>query len=94
MQVLGDRPDLDLTTKCNGKVRQSANTSDLLFHIPQIVSFISQGTTLEKGTVILTGTPSGVCMGMKVPKYMEHGDLIDIEIEGIGKISNRMVFTK
>lgn len=90
--MLGDRPDLDLTTKCNGKVRQSANTSDLLFHIPEIVSFISQGTTLEKGTIILTGTPSGVCMGMKDPKYMENGDLIDIEIEGIGRICNRMVF--
>ena len=81
-----------MTTKCNDIVRQSANTSDLLFQVPEIVSFISQGTTLEKGTIILTGTPSGVCMGMKIPKYMQHGDLIDIEIQGIGKISNRMLF--
>jgi 2-keto-4-pentenoate hydratase/2-oxohepta-3-ene-1,7-dioic acid hydratase in catechol pathway len=89
---LGDRPALNLTTKVNGELRQSTNTSDLLFHIPEIVSFISQGTTLEKGTVIMTGTPAGVAMGMKEPKWLNNCDLVEVEVEGIGRVANRMTF--
>lgn len=89
---MGERPALNLTTKVNGKLRQSTNTSDLLFHVPEIVSFISQGTTLEKGTVIMTGTPAGVAMGMKDPKWLQDGDLVEVEIEGIGKVANRMTY--
>ncbi|KAJ8654642.1 hypothetical protein O0I10_009693 [Lichtheimia ornata] len=91
-KVLGERPGLDLTTKVNGEVRQSTNTSDLLFHVPEIVSFVSQGTTVEKGTIILTGTPAGVAMGMKEPKWLKDGDVVEVEIAKIGKISNKMVF--
>ncbi|KAL9553655.1 hypothetical protein MBANPS3_003188 [Mucor bainieri] len=92
--LLGDRPALDLQTRVNGEVRQSTNTSDLLFHVPEIVSFISQGTTLEKGTIIMTGTPAGVAMGMKEPRYLNDGDLVEVEIQGIGRVANHMVFEK
>ncbi|ORY98697.1 hypothetical protein BCR43DRAFT_543671 [Syncephalastrum racemosum] len=91
-KVLGDRPGLQLTTKVNEEVRQNTNTSDLLFHVPEIVSFISQGSTLEKGTIIMTGTPSGVAMGMKEPKWLNNGDVVSVEIAQIGKIANKMSF--
>lgn len=81
-----------MTTKVNGELRQSTNTSDLLFGVPEIVSFISQGTTLEKGSLIATGTPSGVAMAMKPPRYLNNGDLVEVEIKGIGKVANRMVY--
>lgn len=91
---MGDRPGLQLTTRVNDEVRQSTNTSDLLFHVPEIVSFISQGTTLERGTIIMTGTPAGVAMGMKNPRYLKDGDVVEVEIASIGKISNRMAYEK
>jgi 2-keto-4-pentenoate hydratase/2-oxohepta-3-ene-1,7-dioic acid hydratase in catechol pathway len=91
---LGVRPGLQLTTTVNNEVRQNTNTSDLLFHVPEIVSFVSQGTTLEKGTIIMTGTPAGVAMGMKPPRYLNDGDVVEVEIGGIGKISNRMTYER
>jgi 2-keto-4-pentenoate hydratase/2-oxohepta-3-ene-1,7-dioic acid hydratase in catechol pathway len=63
-----------------------------LFHVPEIVSFISQASTLEKGTTIMTGTPAGVCMGFKPPVYLNDNDVVEVEIENIGKISNKMTF--
>lgn len=58
----------------------------------EIIAFISQGTTLEAGTVILTGTPSGVAMGMKEPKYLNDGDVVEVSITGLGYVKNKMVF--
>ncbi|OZJ01621.1 hypothetical protein BZG36_05532 [Bifiguratus adelaidae] len=91
-KILGDPPGLELTTRVNNEVRQSTNISDLLFHVPEIISFISQGTTLEKGTIIMTGTPAGVVMGMKTPLYLKDGDVEEVEISGIGKIANHVTF--
>jgi 2-keto-4-pentenoate hydratase/2-oxohepta-3-ene-1,7-dioic acid hydratase in catechol pathway len=76
----------------NGEVRQEANTSDLVFDVKRIIAFVSQGTTLEKGSVILTGTPGGVALGMKPPKWLEDGDVVQVSISGIGTICNQMVF--
>lgn len=73
-------------------MRQEANTSDLVFGVRRIVAFVSQGTTLEKGSVILTGTPGGVALGMKNPKWLADGDVVEVSIKDIGTISNRMVF--
>ncbi|ORX60652.1 hypothetical protein DM01DRAFT_1361613 [Hesseltinella vesiculosa] len=91
-KILGTRPCLDLKTKVNGELRQDSNSADMLFHVPELVAFASQGTTLEKGTVILTGTPAGVAMGMKDPLYLKNGDLMEVSISQIGKIANRIVF--
>jgi 2-keto-4-pentenoate hydratase/2-oxohepta-3-ene-1,7-dioic acid hydratase in catechol pathway len=63
--IVGDASNLELQTLVNGELRQDSNTNDLLLGVCDIISFLSQGTTLEKGTVILTGTPAGVAMGMK-----------------------------
>ncbi|QJD82111.1 fumarylacetoacetate hydrolase family protein [Cohnella herbarum] len=85
----------DLTIKCivNGEVRQNSNTSDMIFHCDEIVSYISQHMTLEPGDVILTGTPEGVVLGYPEDKqvYLKPGDVVTIEIEGLGSITNRMV---
>ena len=92
LQVITDPGTLQLETRVNGELRQNANTDDLLFNVPKIISFISQGTTLEKGTVIMTGTPSGVAVGMKEPKYLQNGDVVSVYIDRIGTLSNKMSF--
>ncbi|KAM0548818.1 hypothetical protein ACHAPJ_009674 [Fusarium lateritium] len=90
--VLGAADDLTLQTKVNGEVRQEASTSDLVFGVKKIIAFVSQGTTLEKGSVILTGTPGGVALGMKPPQWLKDGDIVEVSISGIGTIRNKMVF--
>lgn len=79
-----DPADLTLEAKVNGTLRQSINTSDLLFSVAELVAYLSQSTTLLPGDVIITGTPSGV--GTIVP-----GDVVDITIAGIGTLSNPVV---
>lgn len=77
----------------NGEVRQSSNTSDMIFPCDEIVSYVSQHMTLYPGDVILTGTPEGVVLGRPVDErvYLKHGDLVTIEIEKLGSLTNRMV---
>lgn len=65
---------LTITTRLNGQVMQQSNTSDMIFSVAQLIEFLSQGTTLEPGTVILTGTPEGVGFTRDPPVYMEPGD--------------------
>jgi len=91
--VVGAADNLQLQTFVNGEERQNSNTNDLLFGVRDIISFLSQGTTLEKGTVIMTGTPAGVAMGMKPsPRYLNDGDVVEVRIQGLGSCKNRMVF--
>ncbi|MDQ0232252.1 fumarylacetoacetate hydrolase family protein [Metabacillus malikii] len=82
--------DLSITTKVNNEVRQAGNTKDMIFTIEQIISTISQGTTLEAGDIIATGTPAGVGKGFNPPKYLLPGDVIDIEISSIGTLTNKI----
>lgn len=92
-EVVSDAGQLRLRTWVNDELRQDSDTSDLLFGVREIISFISQGSTLEQGTVIMTGTPAGVAMGMKPePRYLKDGDVVKVEIEQLGSISNRMVW--
>ncbi|CAM1506025.1 Fc.00g056660.m01.CDS01 [Cosmosporella sp. VM-42] len=92
-RLIGAADNLALKTRVNGELRQSSNTEDLLFGVKDIVAFISQGTTLQRGTVIMTGTPAGVAMGMKpIPKYLDDGDVVNVTIEHLGSCENRMVF--
>lgn len=90
--IVGAANDLLLQTFVNGEERQNSSTGDLLFGVQKIVSFCSQGTTLKAGTVILTGTPSGVAMGMKVPKYLNDGDIVEVRISQLGNVRNKMAF--
>lgn len=90
--VLTDPSALHLQTRVNGELRQDSPTSDLLFKVSQIIAFLSQSTTLERGTVIMTGTPSGVAMGMKDQKYLQDGDEVEVCITQIGTLVNKMRF--
>jgi 2-keto-4-pentenoate hydratase/2-oxohepta-3-ene-1,7-dioic acid hydratase in catechol pathway len=76
-----DPADLDIQTRVNGEVKQSSNTSDLIFDVPRLVEFISHIMTLEPGDVIATGTPPGV-------GPLGKGDVVEVEIEGIGVLEN------
>jgi 2-keto-4-pentenoate hydratase/2-oxohepta-3-ene-1,7-dioic acid hydratase in catechol pathway len=91
-KVVGNASGLRLQTFVNGESRQDTRTDDLIFNVEEIVAFISQGSTLEKGTVIMTGTPSGVAMGMQPPAYLKHGDVVEVKIEHLGSVKNKMVF--
>lgn len=82
---------LRIELRVNGEVRQSANTSDLIFKIPQLIEFISQDLTLRPGDIISTGTPSGVGVFRQPPVFLKPGDQIEIEIESIGRLSNRVI---
>lgn len=79
---------LNIETKVNGETRQNSNTSKFIFDIETIISAISQGTTLEAGDIIATGTPAGVGKGFHPPKFLQPGDIIEITIEGIGTLKN------
>jgi 2-keto-4-pentenoate hydratase/2-oxohepta-3-ene-1,7-dioic acid hydratase in catechol pathway len=80
----------DLGVKCwiNGELRQNANTRDLIFDIPTIIETISMGITLLPGDVIATGTPAGVGIGFKPPKFLKPGDLMKISIDKLGTLAN------
>ena len=84
-------PDnFDIITKVNGEVRQDGNTADFIFPIPQLINIISQGTTLQPGDIIATGTPSGVGVGFNPPKFIFPGDEVSITISGIGTLTNKV----
>ena len=78
--------------KCwvNGELRQNANTKDFIFDIPTLIECISAGITLYPGDLIATGTPAGVGIGYKPPKYLKQGDVVKIEIGGIGVLENTL----
>jgi 2-keto-4-pentenoate hydratase/2-oxohepta-3-ene-1,7-dioic acid hydratase in catechol pathway len=80
--------NLDIKCWVNGELRQSANTSDMIFDIPTLVSTISAGTTLLPGDIIATGTPAGVGIGFDPPKFLVSGDTVLVSIAGLGELSN------
>jgi 2-keto-4-pentenoate hydratase/2-oxohepta-3-ene-1,7-dioic acid hydratase in catechol pathway len=74
----------------NDELRQDASTRDLIFDIPKLIETISAGITLYPGDVIATGTPVGVGIGFKPPKYLKAGDVVRLEIDGIGVLQNTL----
>jgi len=81
---LSDPSNLQLKCYVNEDLRQNANTKDLVFSIPYVISDLSRGLTLRKGDIILTGTPSGVGLGFKPYKFLNPGDVVRCEIEKLG----------
>jgi 2-keto-4-pentenoate hydratase/2-oxohepta-3-ene-1,7-dioic acid hydratase in catechol pathway len=79
---------LKIESRVNGKVMQSDNTANMMFPLAETIVYATQGMTLEPGDIILTGTPSGVAHARKPPAWMRHGDVAEIEIEGIGVLRN------
>jgi 2-keto-4-pentenoate hydratase/2-oxohepta-3-ene-1,7-dioic acid hydratase in catechol pathway len=92
--VTRDEVDItDTAIRCfvNGELRQDSNTGLLIFDIPTIIATISAGLTLQPGDVIATGTPAGVGIGFDPPRYLKSGDVVRIEIDGIGILENSFV---
>jgi acylpyruvate hydrolase len=87
---IADAGALSLRTWVNGDLRQDASTSDLIFGVDALVSFIAQTCTLYPGDLILTGTPEGVGYAMDPPQFLADGDVVRIEIEGLGAIEHRI----
>ncbi|MFC0470621.1 fumarylacetoacetate hydrolase family protein [Halalkalibacter kiskunsagensis] len=93
---VGDPNNLNLKTYVNNEVRQDSNTSDMIFRVDEIVSYISQYMTLTPGDVILTGTPEGVILGYPESEqvYLQPGDEVTVEIEKVGSLTNRFIADK
>jgi 2-keto-4-pentenoate hydratase/2-oxohepta-3-ene-1,7-dioic acid hydratase in catechol pathway len=82
---------LKIATILNGERVQDENTADMIFDVPRLIEFLSGSTTLPPGTVILTGTPPGVGMARKPPRWLKPGDVVTVEIEKIGQLTNAVV---
>ncbi|KAI9925247.1 hypothetical protein ASPWEDRAFT_121173 [Aspergillus wentii DTO 134E9] len=89
---IADPKQLQLRTVVDGEVRQEESVSDLLFDCAYLVSYLSQGTTLQKGSVIMTGTPGGVGAGLQPPRYLVPGTQMDVFISQIGTLRNNVIF--
>ena len=81
---IGDPNNLNLWLTLNGEEMQNSSTSDFIFNIQHVVSYISQYMTLLPGDIISTGTPFGVGLGLTPPRYLKDGDVVELGIEGLG----------
>jgi 2-keto-4-pentenoate hydratase/2-oxohepta-3-ene-1,7-dioic acid hydratase in catechol pathway len=89
-EEVGDRP-LQLITRVNGEVRQDATTDQMVFSIPELLSYISTFCTLEAGDIILTGTPPGAGVRFDPPRFLVAGDRVEVEVPGVGTLINHVV---
>ena len=89
---ISDPQKLEITTKVNGELRQKSSSVNMVIPIKKIIASLSTIMTIEEGDIISTGTPAGVAMSMKEPKYLRDGDIVEISIEKLGTIRNRVVF--
>lgn len=87
-----DPQNLQIVTKVNSEIRQNSSSSNMVIPVRRIISALSGTMTLEPGDIISTGTPAGVAMSMKEPRYLKDGDVVEITIEKLGTIRNRIVF--
>jgi 2-keto-4-pentenoate hydratase/2-oxohepta-3-ene-1,7-dioic acid hydratase in catechol pathway len=85
---LPDATNLRVQTWVNGELRQDSNTHHLIFDVPAIIEYVSAQLTLEPGDIIATGTPSGVGLGFKPPRWLQPGDVVRMEIERLGVLEN------
>ena len=88
---VSDPHDLDIWMKVNGEFKQRSNTSNLIFKIPELVEYITAGLTLQPGDVIFTGTTSGVGAFMEPAQFLKEGDMMELEVEGLGGHRTRVV---
>lgn len=86
--AIPDPQNLSLRTWVNGALRQEGHTSDMIFPVARLIAFLSGSTTLLPGTLILTGTPGGTGSGQNPPAFLQPGDQVEVEIEGMGRLRN------
>jgi 2-keto-4-pentenoate hydratase/2-oxohepta-3-ene-1,7-dioic acid hydratase in catechol pathway len=82
---------LSIRLRLNGATMQDSNTAQIVFGVPELVSFLSQTVTLEPGDLIATGTPPGVGFARKPPVFVRAGDVMEVEIEGLGRLTSPVV---
>ena len=87
----GDWREIRLRTWVNGELRQDELCADMIFGVEELISYISEAITLEPGDMILTGTPSGVGLGFKPPRWLTLGDVVEIELTGLGRLLSPIV---
>jgi 2-keto-4-pentenoate hydratase/2-oxohepta-3-ene-1,7-dioic acid hydratase in catechol pathway len=87
----GDPQQKRLTCRVNGVVKQDGTTANMIFPVTSIIEWLSKGLTIEAGDLIATGTPDGVGMGRTPPEYLQNGDVLETEVEGIGLLRNTIV---
>lgn len=90
-EEVSDPAELSLQTRLNGRLVQSASVSELIFSIPELISYCSSFTELVPGDVIVTGTPGGVGYAQDPPRYLQPGDVVEVAIEGLGVLRNSVV---
>ncbi|MDQ6929479.1 MAG: fumarylacetoacetate hydrolase family protein [Candidatus Eremiobacteraeota bacterium] len=90
---VGDPQHLHIELRLNGVVKQSASTSSMIFPVARIIAALSRGMTLEAGDIIATGTPEGVGFARNPPEFFSHDDLVEIEIQNIGVLRNKIAIT-
>jgi 2-keto-4-pentenoate hydratase/2-oxohepta-3-ene-1,7-dioic acid hydratase in catechol pathway len=92
-EEVGNPNDLRIQAVVNGELRQNSNTADMIFNCKEIISYVTKYMTLKPGDLILTGTPEGVVFGYPMDKqiWLKSGDVVSIEIEKLGTLTNRMV---
>lgn len=89
-----DPQTLKYATRVNGELRQKTGTDDMIWSVRKIIAHLSRGTTLRRGTAIMTGTPSGVGLFMVPKGFLKDGDVVEVEIERVGALRNKVVFEK
>jgi 2-keto-4-pentenoate hydratase/2-oxohepta-3-ene-1,7-dioic acid hydratase in catechol pathway len=89
--VVPDPHKLSIKLILNGQTMQDSNTDQLIFGVPQLIEFLSQTITLEPGDVIATGTPSGVGFARKPPVFLRPGDVMEVDIERVGRLNSQVV---
>lgn len=88
---ISDPQELSIRLRLNGETMQDSNTRQMIFGVAELVEFLSRSITLEPGDVVATGTPPGVGFARKPPVYLKNGDVVEVEIEGLGTLSNPVV---
>ena len=87
---IGNAQALEIALRLNGATMQKSNTSQMIFPIARLIAELSKGMTLEPGDVIATGTPDGVGFARTPPQFLHDGDVVEVDIEGIGVLRNRI----
>jgi 2-keto-4-pentenoate hydratase/2-oxohepta-3-ene-1,7-dioic acid hydratase in catechol pathway len=88
--IVPDPQKLNFRTRVNGRLKQQTSTDDMIWSVKQIIVHLSRGTTLRKGTAIMTGTPSGI--GFFANEFLKDGDVVEVEMDHVGSIKNKIVF--
>jgi 2-keto-4-pentenoate hydratase/2-oxohepta-3-ene-1,7-dioic acid hydratase in catechol pathway len=91
LDEIDDPHKLDIRCFVNGQLRQEANTDDMIYRLGDMIEHLSTAFTLEPGDVLATGTPAGIGSAMEPPQYLQEGDVVRVEIDGVGALDNRVI---